>query len=625
VGEIGKGGNNSSAFRLTVLAIDHRNHRLSRLRFRMRKAMSVVKTIEFNDYKAFPRFTISARKRNVLVGPNNAGKSTTLDSFRIAADVIRYITRRNAMFKSHDNHGVCSTWTVPASVIQIDLRSCIHNFGEGPAEISIKLENGNILKIIIFGEGDLECYLITEATARKNTAFLRENFPLSLIIVPTLSPLEQIEDLVSEETVERNKFGRLASRNFRNFWLHKTQQEFDEFADLVEYGWPGVKLMRPERVHGQPKPYVQMFFRDKSAVREVQWAGFGFQVWMQTMMHLFSATPASTLILDEPDIYLHPDLQHRLLNLINDRFDQYFIATHSTEIINRVEPGDVLIVRPGSRGAKRIQTEAGYADVYSAIGSSENAQFARLAKTKRVLYFEGNDHRILSNVVKKVAGRQFLSRGSTTVMKTDGFSNWSRVSNSSWVFKNFFGFEIPVAAIFDRDYRSDSEINEFLLSVNNADTCCRVWPFKEIENMLLVPQAIEAIVEEDTKQVLPGQWKQTVSAIFAESYDSIKSQTLSARIGAKIRYEVGKRPGTDIPTIAAEEEKNFSKEWLNNEFKKKVSPGKQVLSEVSRLVQSEFKLSISASRITDKLKRSDIDPEVFKIIDDIQGHLKDAD
>ena len=496
--------------------------------------MSQIRSIEFTEYKSFSRFILSAREKNVLVGPNNAGKSTALDAFRIASDVLRLANRRTATLKTQGNHGVCSTWMVPVSAVQNDLRYCIHNFGDGPAQILIRLDNGNSFNISIPSDGDLECYLVTDIAGRKSTTFLRERFPLKLVVVPTLSPLEQNEELVLQETVERNRYGRLASRNFRNFWLHQRSEHFDEFAELVELGWPGIKIRPPEIEYGGTRPIVRMYFRDGSNVREIQWAGFGFQVWMQTMMHLRTADEESTLILDEPDIYLHPDLQHRLLKIIGQRVGQYFVATHSTEIINAVEPGDVLIVRPESRGAKRILGDAGYADVYAAIGSSENAQFARLAKTKKVLYFEGKDARILSKGAKKQGGMDFISNANVTLMKTDGFSNWSRVSTSSWVFEKFFGFHIPVAAIFDRDYRCDDEIDEFLRDINTDDTQCRVLPFKEIENLLLVPDAVAAVVRKHSTRALTEGWAQEISKIFESCFERMRSKTLSARIGSRI-------------------------------------------------------------------------------------------
>ena len=339
------------------------------------------------------------------------------------------------------------------------------------------------------------------------------------------------------------------------------------------------------------------------------------------MMHLRTADEESTLILDEPDIYLHPDLQHRLLKIIGQRVGQYFVATHSTEIINAVEPGDVLIVRPESRGAKRILGDAGYADVYAAIGSSENAQFARLAKTKKVLYFEGKDARILSKVAKKQGGMDFISNANVTLMKTDGFSNWSRVSTSSWVFEKFFGFHIPVAAIFDRDYRCDDEIDEFLRDINTDDTQCRVLPFKEIENLLLVPDAVAAVVRKHSTRALTEGWAQEISKIFESCFERMRSKTLSARIGSRIGYEVGKGFKKDIATISATEEEAFTSAWPMEEFKRKVVPGRLVFSEIAGKVQEKFAVTLTPSRIIDELRVEDIHSGVFEILRDIQTHL----
>lgn len=583
--------------------------------------MNIVKKIQFNDYKAFANFTLSAKKKNVLVGPNNAGKSTALDAFRITFDALRFARRRNGRLKSHGPDGVCSTWDIPASNFQTDLRYCVHNFGDGKAKIELKLDNGNSFVIKTPSDGAIECYIKSELEPRKNTSFLRDQYPLNLVIVPTLSPLEQNEELVRQETIEKNRFGRLASRNFRNYWLHKTEQEFQAFADLVELGWPGIRLRRPEIERGGPKPIVRMYFRDGPHVREIQWAGFGFQVWMQTMMHLLTCDHTSTLILDEPDIYLHPDLQHRLLRFVSQRVGQYFIATHSTEIINDVEPSEVLIIRPEARGAKRIQGDSGYSDVYAAIGSSENAQFARLAKTQKVLYFEGNDSKILSKFSRTLGGQDFISNSSVTLMRTDGFSNWSRVTTSSWVFENFFGFKIPVAAIFDRDYRSDEEVQEFLDDVNSADTLCKVLPCKEIENVLLVPNAIVGVIKAFAKENYDDAWEEQICDIIDQCMEDTKTKTLSQRIGDRITYELKKHPQKDVATISSTEEAEFTSKWNDQEFRRRVVPGKSVFSAIAKRIQDEFKVTLTCSRVIDQMSVSDADAELFAILGEIRHHL----
>ncbi|KQR30248.1 hypothetical protein ASF91_15680 [Rhizobium sp. Leaf155] len=281
-----------------------------------------IKSLEFFDFKTYAHFSISARQRNVLVGPNNIGKSTALDALRIAFDVLRFASRRKPFLKTQGSDDVCATYLVPPSVIQSDLRYCVHYFDSGPARINIKIANGATLKLIIPPDGDVEAFLVADERAHRSAGYLKAAFPLDIVVVPTLSPLEQNEELVTEETVASNRFSRLASRSFRTYWYRQSDNDFEEFADLVELGWPGLRIRKPILERTEGKPVLRMYFRQGSSVREVQWAGFGFQVWMQTMMHLRNASKNSVLVLDEPDVYLHPDLQHRLLKIVSRRVGQ---------------------------------------------------------------------------------------------------------------------------------------------------------------------------------------------------------------------------------------------------------------------------------------------------------------
>lgn len=40
-------------------------------------------SVAFHNYKAFQQFSISLDDINILVGPNNSGKSTVIGAFRI--------------------------------------------------------------------------------------------------------------------------------------------------------------------------------------------------------------------------------------------------------------------------------------------------------------------------------------------------------------------------------------------------------------------------------------------------------------------------------------------------------------------------------------------------------------
>jgi predicted ATP-dependent endonuclease of OLD family len=86
-----------------------------------------------------------------------------------------------------------------------------------------------------------------------------------------------------------------------------------------------------------------MFFEDRIP-REIFWAGFGLQVWMQMILQFMRGSNDSVLVLDEPDIYLHPELQVRMIELASRKFGQIFVATHSPAIIDLAGAEDVLTI-----------------------------------------------------------------------------------------------------------------------------------------------------------------------------------------------------------------------------------------------------------------------------------------
>ena len=54
-----------------------------------------ITSVRFSRYKAFESFQIALHDFNVLVGPNNAGKSTIIGAFRILAEGLRRAKARN--------------------------------------------------------------------------------------------------------------------------------------------------------------------------------------------------------------------------------------------------------------------------------------------------------------------------------------------------------------------------------------------------------------------------------------------------------------------------------------------------------------------------------------------------
>ena len=50
------------------------------------------------------------------------------------------------------------------------------------------------------------------------------------------------------------------------------------------------------------------------------------------------------VILDEPDVYLHADLQRKLIRMAKRSRRPTIVATHSLEIISEVEPDNIIVI-----------------------------------------------------------------------------------------------------------------------------------------------------------------------------------------------------------------------------------------------------------------------------------------
>ena len=77
-------------------------------------------------------------------------------------------------------------------------------------------------------------------------------------------------------------------------------------------------------------------------------------------------------LIDEPDIYLHSDLQRQLIGLLRNLGPDIIIATHSTEIITEAEADDIVIIDKKRTSARRIRQPSELADVLAILGSNLN-------------------------------------------------------------------------------------------------------------------------------------------------------------------------------------------------------------------------------------------------------------
>ncbi len=186
---------------------------------------------------------------------------------------------------------------------------------------------------------------------------------LEIGFVPVLGPVDHREKLYQQEAARLALLTYTASRNFRNIW-HHYGEDFYEFKELVKTTWPGMDIDPPEVNISSEGITLDMFCPEERIPREIFWAGFGFQVWCQMLTYIVKNKNVSLFLIDEPDIYLHSDLQRQLLGILKALGPDIVIATHSTELISEAELNDILLINKANQSAKRIKDPAQLKDIF---------------------------------------------------------------------------------------------------------------------------------------------------------------------------------------------------------------------------------------------------------------------
>ena len=353
--------------------------------------MQQIVEIKYSNYKGFKKFTLSINDFNILVGPNNAGKSTIIGSLKILAEGIR-----KAKFKKPNyipNPYDFSVWAYDIDLQQVPVgtENVFHNYNdEEPSEIKFTLNDQSSFNIFFPSRGICYMYYSSNKIIIKNPSDFKKYISLEIGFVPVLGPVEHKERLYQKEAARSALLSYNASRNFRNIW-HHYNEDFDNFKQLIKSTWAGMDIELPELNTSSEGVFLDMFCPENRIPREIFWAGFGFQVWCQMLTYIVKNKNSSLFLIDEPDIYLHSDLQKQLLDILKILGPDIIIATHSTEIISEANINDIILINKKNDGSIRINDNIELIEIYKELGSNLNPTITQIAKTRKVIFIEDKD------------------------------------------------------------------------------------------------------------------------------------------------------------------------------------------------------------------------------------------
>lgn len=574
--------------------------------------------VDFRRFKALNSFTLNLRHYNILVGPNNAGKSTILAAFRILSAALRKANAKSPEIVKGPQ-GQVYGYNVDLSTISVAEENIFFNYDDSePAHVTFTLSNKNQL-LLYFPEARV-CSLIPANSGRpiRTPSSFKTQFKCEIGFVPILGPVEHDEYLYEKEAARRALFNYQAARNFRNIW-HHYPEAFEEFRSALKQTWPGMDIERPTIDFSHSRPKLHMFCPEERIPREIFWSGFGFQVWCQMLTHLIQSKDKSLFLIDEPDIYLHSDLQRQLLVLLRNLGPDILIATHSTEMISEAEPDDILIVNKHRSRARRIKNPSELAEIFEMLGSNLNPILTQLAKTRRALFVEGKDFQIIGKFANKLGEFTVTNRNDFAVLPIEGFSP-DRVRTLIKGIETTLGMDIKAAVILDKDYRSDEEREQILKDCKSISEYVVLHERKEIENFLLVPAAIDRaatrrIADKSKRTGISVEYENRVGHLLLEFCKQKKSYVTSQFLDFKRRFNKLNTPTLHDTTTTQLALDEMELQWNTKDGRLALIPGKEAISFINKELQLKYGISITPTSIIDSMQQEEIPQEMISLID----------
>lgn len=576
----------------------------------------MIQNLKLENYRCFLDHTVEFKDKNIIVGENNAGKSTIIEALRLISIIssryksISYSSVPDWLDMSNRVKGI------KPSLAEYDFNfdSVFYRYGEPPSKLKATFSNGTSITVYIGGDNNIFA-VITDESGRDVTSksqAIKTIIP-EIRILPQITQLKLKERKLVDEYVQRAQFSNLSSQHFRNQLL-LNRDKLDIFKQLVAETWSGCRIESLELNDELVEPLITLLVRDSNFVAEVGWMGYGLQMWIQIMWFLSFASSEDVVILDEPDVYMHADLQRKIIKiLIQKHYLQTIITTHSLEIISEVNPENILIIDKTRSSSKFANSVPSVQKLIDNIGCLHNIQLTRFWKCKKCLLVEGKDVDILKHLHSTLFPYSENPLEIVPNMSVGGWSGLKYAIGTSLMLKNSTGESVNTYCILDRDYYSEEQVQNVYNEAKNKDLKLHVWNRKEIENYLIIPEAITRFIENRAETEISISLVEEITdkicnELYNDTFDNLSNEFR--------KYNRKEQEKANMKTRTLMEAN-----WDSLNGKLKLVSGKVVISKLSKWSQDTYGVSFSSASIVREIRKEEIDSEMVDILEAIENNV----
>jgi predicted ATP-dependent endonuclease of OLD family len=513
----------------------------------------------FEDYSL--EFPSDAKSCILITGKNNAGKTTIIRALRLISSALKFAKYSSLPIRRE---------LLKKDTKDIDISSMIYRLEEGQATIEAVLDNGKTITVFLdSSKNSITCSLPT---------YIHPSLSQLFGFLPPLGQLAEYEKLLNQQYIMEKINTTLAPQHFRNHLYHLiNDDQYSLIQQILKETWEGIQLQKFE--FDSSSGLLTCLYKDGDFYAEIAWAGQGLQIWLQILTHLIRLSEHPVLILDEPEIFLHPEKQNDLIQLIQTYYPgTAIIATHSTELMSNVDITHIIHVQKDTTKAKLKKSSDLHAleSIRRSIGSSINLYASQFEDVDCLLFTE---HKIDYDIVKMFASHFEINK-KTQNIRLSGSSQWKHYAYYQEAYNIFFGKDIECSILLDKDYYPADFHESIIHDLQSKNVKITFTPGKEIENLFLE--------EEFLAELLPkGASRQELDDYLDKIYEQEKDMCF-LKYTEFTKSHSDKYKAKDISTVYSEIRPNLESIWNDKCQRHNLIKGKDALAKVRDYFRSHY-------------------------------------
>lgn len=496
------------------------------------------------------------------------------------------------------------------------LENLRHEFEDKVTSLSLRYATGAVIHLIwpveapaFFWLENLGQPVVTAAAAKILIS------PIG--VAPTLTPLDRDEKQLSSVHLRSHIETKLSSRHFRNNLFAIREVELEEFECLRKFlleNTPELVDLQLIRRIQDGEVWIDLYYRDTAGrtEKEIVWAGDGLQIWIQILFHIWRCRDSTTMVLDEPDVFLHPDLQRRLVRILEAQPQQIIVSSHAAEVASEADPQSLVWIERSSRAAKRLSSENYLGGVAGGLGKSFNLSIAHALKAKVALFVEGEDAKIIRILAEQLGCSRIAKEEGLAIVPIGGFNRWPSLETFAWLKDGFLDSGVKVRLILDSNYRTVADCRSLESDLQKANVDTHIWHRKELESYLLDPAIISAATGLDLDDVVT-KLNVVLDELKWDVFGQLAKQGLEST-----------SPHLAASTVLTEAQQSFSIHWSNLERKLRLVPAQKVISGWNRLQSGSRKNTLTSRSLASAATPKTLDWEMVEVLQSIEADLSSA-